>query len=193
MLNSWLKSSVILLLVGATIGTLLDGAHTHTNTIQYASPVFWLAAWWTPLVFANGSLMTGLSRPLAEKIWHKAFLKPSWREVIACNGLFYLAYILSGYLPWSVVVKTGVLIFIWILMWVVFDRTFLGLGLSVLTAVIGPLFERGLVELELFWYVEPNFFGVTSWLPVLYAIAALGSGKLGLALVHSFTAVKKYR
>lgn len=182
--TKWKKAAVVLALVGFTIGTLLDGAHTHTNKIQYTTPVFWLFAWWTPFIFACGSLTTGLSRPLAEKILRLSACRPSMKNVISANAIFYLAYVLSGYLPLTAIGITVVLVLLWIVLWLLCDRTFLGVALSLITATWGPSLEMGLSKLGVFHYVEPNFFSVTSWLPALYAIAAISSGQLGKALVQ---------
>jgi hypothetical protein len=57
--------------------------------------------------------------------------------------------------------------------------------LSVTTAIWGPLVETFLSGIGAFHYVEPNLYLVTSWLPVLYAIAAVGNGHLGKALVEA--------
>lgn len=183
MKNRWFTASFVLIAVGAIIGTLLDGSHTHTHIIEYANPLFWMATWWTPLVFANGSLMTGLSRPLAEKLLGKFSPKQAWGSVIACNGFFYLSYIFSAYLVLTDGGKTIVLAILWLVIWVLFDRTLLAVGLSLVTAIIGPLFEIFLSSLGVFRYVQPDLFTINSWLPVLYAIASLASGQLGKALV----------
>lgn len=182
--KSWLRAALILAAVGFTIGTLLDGAHTHTHKIEYTTPVFWMAAWWTPFVFACGSLTTGLAFPLAEMIFLTPERKLSLRNVIAANAIFYISYILSGYLPFSAAGTTAILILAWILLWFACDRTPLGIGLSLITAVWGPLLETALSRLGVFHYVEPDLYLVASWLPALYAIAAIGNGHLGKALVQ---------
>lgn len=180
---TWGRAAVVLLLVGSTIGTFLDGTHTHSDTIRYTTPVFWLMAWWTPLIFALGSLTTGLSYPLMERILKRPSFRRPLGMVVLANAFFYSAYVLSGYLPVGVIGKTIVLLALWGVLWFVCDRTFVGVVVSLITAAWGPLFESFLIRLGEFHYVDPNLFGVTSWLPVLYAIAAIGNGHLGKALV----------
>lgn len=182
--KSWRRATLILAAVGFTIGTLLDGAHTHTHKIEYTTPVFWMAAWWTPFVFACGSLATGLARPLAEKVFRMPERKLTLRAVIAANAIFYVSYVLSGYLPFSAAETTGALILAWAVLWWTCDRTSLGIGLSLIAAIWGPLLETALSRLGVFHYVAPDLYLVMSWLPVLYAIAAIGSGHLGKVLVQ---------
>jgi len=179
----WFRASAILLIYGATVGTLLDGAHTHSHSIEYAKPVFWMAAWWTPLVFAMGSFTTGISRPFLERFLEIKAPQQSWLQVLGAAVLFYTAYVMSGYLPIDNQSRTIILAVIWLLLWFTFDRKSLGLFLSVITALWGPCLEMGLSYLGLFWYVEPDLFTVTSWLPVLYAIAAVANGNFGRKLV----------
>lgn len=181
---TWGRASVILLFIGAIIGPLLDGTHSHTDTLRYTTPVFWLMAWWTPLVFAFGSLATGLSYPLMEKILKRPTPRLPLSRVLLANALFYLSYILSAYLPLDVVGKTTTLTILWIISWLACDRTLIGIALSLTAAICGPLFESFLSQNELFHYTNPDFLGVPAWLPALYAVAAIGNGYLGKMLVE---------
>src|ERR1041384_4296360 len=42
---------LLLFLLGAVLGPALDHLHVASGTTSYAHPVFWQAAWWTPLLF----------------------------------------------------------------------------------------------------------------------------------------------
>src|SRR5579871_2239616 len=66
-MSSWARAALVLGAAGAVLGTLLDGIHTHTGTTWYPHPVFWLAASWTPAIFAFAGLSIGLTRPLLDR------------------------------------------------------------------------------------------------------------------------------
>jgi hypothetical protein len=58
----WQRAGIWLAILGATVGSALDGIHTWTGTTWYPHPVFLRTAAWTPLIFAAAGLM-GLGRP----------------------------------------------------------------------------------------------------------------------------------
>jgi hypothetical protein len=68
-----------------------------------------------------------------------------------------------------------------ILVWLLLDRTWQGVVLAILTAIVGTLVEITLVRLGAFWYLPPKdaLFGVGSWLPWLYFSASVAVGNLG--------------
>jgi hypothetical protein len=182
-LATWGRAAVVLMLAGAIIGPLLDGAHTHTDTARYTKPVFWLMAWWTPLIFAAASLATGLAYPLMERLLKRQTPPLSATTVALANALFYFYYLMSAYLPTDNYGKTIVLAVLWGVLWFAFDRTLIGIVMSASTALCGPLVEASLAWIDVYHYVTPNLYSVPSWLPLLYASAAIGNGFLGKALV----------
>jgi hypothetical protein len=172
--------AVLLFAFGAVVGSGLDGLHTHSGTIAYASPWVFMMSPWTPVIFGLAGLLVGLSYPLAERLTgRRPGRRLSWVEVSAGFATFTALYAMSGYLPASNAVKLVVLLvgaaglFAWL------ARTALALALAVLTALIGPLVEVAFVRAGLFGYREPDGLGVAMWLPALYACGSLAFGAVG--------------
>jgi hypothetical protein len=165
---------------GAVVGSALDAFHTHSGTTVYARPWLFQMSVWTPLIFGLAGLSVGLSYPLAERLTgRRPGRRLSWAEVSAGFAVFAGLYAVSGYLPASSAVKLVVLLVgaAWLFAWLA--RTWLALGMAVLTAVIGPLVEALLVHTGFFTYREPDLLGVAMWLPALYACGSLAFGAVG--------------
>lgn len=162
--------------LGATLGTALDGIHSHFGATRYARPVFWLAAWWVPPLFA-GAFSIGLLRPLLRRE-----PPPPWWHAAASMALFVVAYFASV-LPWSWPAVSAVLLALFALSYGAFDRTVPGLLVCVGGAFGGPLVEWTLVSLGLFEHTHPAFLGVSGWLPCLYLVAGVGLQTLARRLV----------
>lgn len=181
----WLRATIVLALLGATVGAALDGIHTHTGTTAYPdeSIVFWRMAWWVPPLFAGAALAIGLSRPVWERVLERATPAPSAAIVAAGMGLFVAAYFLSGILPGPWSTRAMVLAVMGAGAWTLCDRSGLGVFLAATTAVLGTSVEIALVNAGAFSYLHPDLFGVAGWLPWLYVIAAIAVGNLGKKLV----------
>jgi hypothetical protein len=54
--------------------------------------------------------------------------------------------------------------------------------LGIVTAALGCFVEISMIRMEVFFYFEPNFFGVPSWLPFLYFAGSVTVGNLGRKL-----------
>jgi len=180
----WVIASLVLLLLGATLGTALDGIHTHTGTTAYPHPWWFRSAPWVPPLFAAAALSIGLARPLWERWLGRASALPSLPSTLGATGLFICAYFLSGLLPGGALVRGLVLILIAAAIWWSCDRTRLGVGLALGTAVIGTTVESGLVHAGAFSYLHPDYAGVAGWLPCLYLCAQPAVGAMGKRLVE---------
>ena len=179
----WLRAAGLLALIGATLGSLLDGIHTHTGTTAYPHPWIWLMAWWVPLLFGAAGVSIGLSRPLWERLLSVNDRAPSLGAACGALAAFAAAYGLSGTLPGGPLVRGGALLTIFAALWWAIDRRPLGLFLAVSTAVIGTSVEMTLVHFGCFAYLAPDFGGVAGWLPALYAVATVAVGGVGRVLV----------
>jgi hypothetical protein len=122
---------------------------------------------------------------------------PSWSTVFVAISLFVVQYWLSGkldnalasgtlasttplpppvqqYLPDLLLLSYGLAV------WWGFDRTKVGLSMSVLTAICGPAIEVILINLlELYHYSHPQVLGVPTWIPWVYFCGGPAVGLLG--------------
>jgi len=179
----WLSAAATLVLAGATIGTGLDAIHVHTGTTAYAQPVLFGQAWWVPPLFAGAALAIGLGRPLVERLLGVRGSVPTALATAGGMAVFVLAYAASGLVGGGPGPRSILLAAMFVLAWLLWDRTGVGLVLAVLTAIIGTLVEIALVRTGTFLYREPSLAGVTVWLPWLYGCAAVGVGNFGKRLV----------
>ena len=100
MTGHWGRAAVVLAALGAVLGSLLDGIHTHTGVTAYSQTVFWKMAWWTPIVFGL-AYPAGLARPWLERRLGRQRPAPSLGVVLLGMALFIGAYALSGVAwPW---------------------------------------------------------------------------------------------
>lgn len=177
----WGRGFVTLFILGATLGTLLDGIHSHFGATVYAHPGFFRMAWWTPLLF-GAAFTLGLLRPLLERALGKLSPAPSMRTAVLAMASFVLAYWMTVIqLPWPVV--SLLLVAVFVASWWWLDRTALDLGVAAVAAVGGPFVEHLLVEAGTFAHLHPVMFGVSGWLPFLYLCATIGLCALGKLLV----------
>lgn len=168
------RAALLLLFLGATLGSALDGIHTHFGATQYARPGLFLMAWWTPILFA-AAFAVGVLRPLLDR-WALRSGSPAplprWMHVIVTLSLFVAAYWNSVMpLPWPYV--SGMMLATFGLGWLVSDRTPLTLGIAVVAAIGGPAVEALLVSQGAFQHLQDTAFGLPGWLPFLYLNAAI--------------------
>jgi hypothetical protein len=157
---------VILVGLGATLGSALDAIHSHFGAISYTSPVIAKAAWWVPLLFA-GAYGTGIGRPLLAREEPPI---SAWKVALGM-GLFIAAY-------WLWPVRCALLSAIFLTGWAICDRTRLGLLIAALAAFFGPVVEITLVHAGVFLHHEAHVLGIPVWLPFLYLTASVGLGSL---------------
>jgi hypothetical protein len=163
----WGRGVAVMLLLGATLGTLLDAIHTQSRATKYTHPVLLDTAWWLPLLFA-GAYAIGLLRPLFDRGPAR-----SLREAVSAMGLFALAYACSV-LPLAWPATSALLFAIFAVSFVLFDRSRIGAAIAAGGAIGGPAFESFLVHQGVFEHTRPAYAGVSGWLPFLYLAAAVG-------------------
>jgi hypothetical protein len=166
------RAALILVVLGATLGSALDAIHSHFGAISYTTPLVAKAAWWVPLLFA-GAYGTGIGRPLLAR---EEPPLPLWKVALGM-GLFIGAYWLTV-VPWPWLVRCAVLTAIFVAGWAICDRTWLGLLIAALAAVFGPVVEITLVQAGVFVHHEALVLGIPAWLPFLYLTASVGLGSL---------------
>jgi hypothetical protein len=117
--------------------------------------------------------------------------EPSWRFTLASISLFALDYAASGmlsspdfdffggegHLPYH---SIDVFLFLWATVsWAYFDKTYQGLAIAGAAAVGGPLIEIVLINVfHLYAYTNPDFLGIPSWIPWVYACGGPAVGNL---------------
>jgi len=184
-MSSWARAALILGAAGAVLGTLLDGIHTHTGTTWYPHPVFWLAASWTPAIFAFAGLSIGLTRPLLDRALKRDEPPPPPVALVGTFLLFVGAYFLSGFYPGTGLLKTTLLAVVFAVSWGAWDRTGVGLLCAVAAGAGGVGVESALVHAGAFFHRDTELFGVPIWLPLLYASASVSIGVFGQRLIRA--------
>jgi hypothetical protein len=169
--------------LGAISGSIGDYVHVVTKTDGYPhdGPFPFLPFLnvempiWVPFLFGGAVLVMGISHKLFS-MQYKPRLVSNKTIVTFAPFLFITIYALSGIIH----AGTGGWQDVWlataaILFWWLFDRTIIGAGLALLTAIGGTLFEIFLVSVHGFFYYpeHSNLFGVPSWLPWLYVVASI--------------------
>lgn len=175
-----------LFVTGAIVGPFFDGFHSHSGTLSYPQPWIFKMAWWVPLLFGAAGVAVGTGA-LTWDTWFSRL--PAIRpisEIIAGLLLFGLQYFASGFLKLS---PTLALVFLGLFAlanWILMDCTLVGLFFSLVTALVGCLVEITLIAFGLFFYHQPDLWGIPFWLPFLYISAACSVGNLArlLALPH---------
>ncbi len=180
------RTFLILFFLGFFLGPIGDYCHVLSGTDAYPPHIFrfyfFKIPFWVPFLFGLATLGIGLSHlSFDAKFGPPEPRRGAKRGAFAMLGLlcFLGLYAASGYLRWQIgggndIFMTGVAIFLW----VVLDRTWQGIVLGLLTALVGTAVEITLVHVGAFYYLPraANFFGVPSWLPSLYFAASVTVG-----------------
>jgi len=172
------RPTLILAGVGATLGVLLDGLHSHFGATSYTNPVFAKAAWWAPLLFA-GAYTAGAVRPWIDR----RPILPPWKPVLAM-GLFVVAYALTV-APLDVSSRVALLIATFATGFHFCDPSRACLIVALVGSFSGPFVESLLIRAGTFVHHEAHVAGVPVWLPVLYMNAGVGLGTFALWLVQN--------
>lgn len=174
----WGRAALVLLLVGATAGPVLDGLHTWSGAIWYAAPQLLRSVWWCPPLFAAAALAMGLGRLLTERLLGVPLEDPGATRLALSMGSFVAAYAVSGFLPVSEVAKAALMTCGAVLVFVRLDFT-RSAALGALGAGAGGwVVEHTLVRQGLFFHRETMLDGIPLWLPGLYFLAAFAVGHL---------------
>jgi len=181
---------VILTIVGAILGSLLDGFHTHSGTTVYTHPWLFLMAWWTPILFGGANVVMVVTHLELDKRWQRIGPRLSLPQLLMLTTWFFALYYLSGYLPTN---NRGIALILgcsWALLWIRFDRSWQGIVLALMTGAVGCLVEITLIYLGTYHFSRPDRFGIPQWLPALYMLASLCVGSIGRAVIYGFSSPK---
>lgn len=184
-------------IISAPLGMSLDNYHGLFNVLNYESighPFQWSiddtvvlkSALWVPFLFSFAGFAMSIIALTTEKANKFHDLAPSWANTLYSIALFSFQYYISGALdsigtnPFIIHIALATLS---VLGFFNFDKTFSGLILSVLTALIGPITEIGLVNVgHLYTYTHADFYGVCSWIPWVYLLGGSAVGNLSRSL-----------
>ncbi len=178
----WGRVALVLLLIGGTVGPVLDGLHTSSGATWYAVPQFLKSVWWCPPLFAGAALSIGLGRLLTEKLLGVPLIDPGARVAALSMAAFVTAYACSAFLPVSEVAKAGLLLALAAVVFIRLDPSRAAALGAVSAGFGGWLVEHTLVGQGLFFHRDTMLDGIPLWLPPLYFTAALAIGHLARRL-----------
>jgi hypothetical protein len=186
-----LRAALVLAILGATLGPVLDYAHVVTGAIRYAPEVRFLP-WWVPVLYGGAALGIGLSHPAFDRLFPRRTASRLTRGRLGAGfGIFCAIWFASGAIPLpsapvAALLAPASLALLW---WL--DRTWQGLVQAAATAAAGVAVEVTLSRAGLFSHTHPDVLGVALWLPWLYVAASVGVGNIGRWLVASGAAIPR--
>jgi hypothetical protein len=172
-------------LLGAALGTLLDGIHVYGDVESYENPAFGRWAWFVPLEFGLAGLAAGLAVPLIERIAGP----PAPPRFDMARRAVETALFATAYAATAVLDGSGAL-------WLAAGLSaLLGVRLVVAAvpgdwayalagAVLGPAAEIAILQTGAFEYAHPDVAGIPIWLPALWANGGLLIRRLFVPLAY---------
>jgi hypothetical protein len=161
-------------LLGAVLGTLLDGIHAYGDVLVYPDPAFGRWAWFVPLEFGLLGVAVGLVMPTLERVF-AAGATLSWSlaqragELLLFTGLYLATAVIEPGGAAALAVALGALALVRLITSEVPGDWVYALA----AAVLGPAAEAVISALGAFDYVDPDFAGIPIWLPPLWANGGL--------------------
>jgi hypothetical protein len=160
--------------LGAVVGTLLDGIHAYGDVLAYPDPAFGRWAWFVPLEFGLLAVGVGLLMPPLEDALTGGST-PHWSvaQRAAELGLFAGLYLLTA------LVEPGGAVVLTIALGLLAAFRLLTSGVpgdwayALAAALLGPAAEATISALGAFDYLDPDFAGIPYWLPALWANAGI--------------------
>jgi hypothetical protein len=164
---------LLLAFVGAGVNTVCDHLHVTHGVLWYPHPAFWSQAWWVPLLFAGATVaaIAGVE-PVRALLGGRPLAPPTGRALAGEVLAYVSAYSFTAFGQAQPDVVLGFLVAAWVAR-VVAGAPAWVIVFSLLTAVVGPLFEAAWSRLGFFNYYHPDALGVARWLPGLYLHAGL--------------------
>ena len=156
--------------LGAVLGTLLDGIHAYGDVLEYPDAAFGRWAWFVPVEFGLLGLGVGLAIPRLERLVARERVV-SWP---AGKRLIELLVFVALYGMTALVGSDGAPLLAIGLISLALARLLVAAapgdwGYVLLAAALGPAAEAALVALGAFDYRHPDLLGIPYWLPGLWA------------------------
>jgi hypothetical protein len=159
-------------ILGACLGTLLDGIHAYGDVLSYPNPAFGRWAWFVPLEFGLVGVGAGLAIPRLERL---AGFATGWSltqrvaELLLFAALYFSTTLVEGLGALLLALGLGTLATVRLA-----RRKAPGDWVYVLIATAaGPTVEAVMSALGTFDYEHPDFAGIPIWLPTLWANGGL--------------------
>ena len=204
--RTWIEQATAMWCGAAVLGPLCDGCHSKHDVLHYANPSYLgiqgtllglESCWWVPILFGGAGVILGASHPLLDRANGSPRPAPGWVSVLLSISAFVVCYESSGVLSQAAaaappagllerfVQLDGPLTAIAAAIFLIFERTPGGLFMAVLTAVVGPVAEIGLINIgHLYEYTNPDVLGIPLWIPQVYFAGAPAVGALGRQVLY---------
>jgi hypothetical protein len=172
-------------LMGAVLGTLLDGIHLYGDVESYRDPVFGRWAWFVPLEFGLAGLAAGLAVPMIERRFgppaHPRF---GIARRVGETAVFTAAYLATALFdgdgaPWLAAGLLALLALRLVVAPVRGDWVY-----AAAAAVLGAAAEIAILQTGAFDYAHPDIAGIPVWLPALWANGGLLIRRLLVPVVY---------
>jgi hypothetical protein len=156
--------------LGAVIGTLLDGIHLLGGVLSYEAEAFGEWAWFVPVEFGLAGVLAGLAIPALERragppVPPRFGLARRAAELLLFAAAYGATALWDGdSAPGLVVLLCGLLA---LRLWI--DAVPGDWAYAAAAAVLGPLGEIAISATGAFDYAHPDFAGIPMWLPALWA------------------------
>ena len=160
--------------IGAVLGTLLDGIHLAGDVLSYEHEAFGEWAWFVPIEFGLLGVVVGLAVPTIEGAvgpLPATCYSPARRvaEVLTFAAAYAATALWDG--DGAAWLTAGLLALVVVRLLV--ERIPGDWAYAVLAAVLGPLGEIAISATGAFDYSNPDFAGIPMWLPALWANGGL--------------------
>lgn len=209
----WLQQAGAMWIAAALLGPVCDGRHSAHDVLHYASDsiagsplllqldgqVVLETCWWVPVAFGGAGVVLGAAHPALDRWWGGAARPPpGWASVLLSVGCFVACYDLSGGLAQAAAESGDAghlgsvdlpLLICAVATFLAFQPSRGGMLMMALLATIGPAVEIGLInQLHLYTYTHPDYLGIPSWIPWVYAAGGPANGALGRQILHAVSA-----
>jgi len=173
-------------LLGALLGTVLDGIHLYGDVESYPETLFGRWAWFVPLEFGAVGALAGAAIPWVERLVGPPS-PPHWSPAARIAELFVLV---AAYVSTAVLADAPVLVSV-LLVLLLAARLLLGpvqgdWAYAAIAAVAGVTVEALLSVAGVFDYADPDLAGIPMWLPLLWANGGIFIRRLLLPVVVDY-------
>jgi Protein of unknown function (DUF2878) len=171
-------------LLGAALGTLLDGIHVYGDVESYEDPSFGRWAWFVPLEFGLAGVAAGLAIPPIERIaGPPALPRFSAARRAGETALFAAAYAATAVLDGDAAVWVAAGLAALLAVRLLTSSVPGDWAYALTGAVLGPAAEIAILQTGAFEYAHPDVAGIPVWLPALWANGGLLVRRLFAPLV----------